>query len=50
MKSNCCNSDMIEPLPDDELEELGSLWRAYACYICKECGKSCEPNNLNIVK
>lgn len=40
--SNCCGSSMIPP---DLLqaEEMGSLWRAYACYICKKCGCPCEP-------
>ena len=40
--SDCCNSDMIPP--DWEMaEKSGSLWRAYACYICNKCGKVCEP-------
>lgn len=40
--SSCCSSsDMIEP--DWEMaEEAGSLWRAYACYICRKCGKACD--------
>lgn len=41
MVSKCCCSDMIEP--DWEMaEERGSMWRAYVCYICKSCGKSCK--------
>jgi len=40
--SRCCNSkDLIEP-DWDAADEAGSLWRAYACYICKRCGKACE--------
>ena len=40
--SRCCNSsDLIEP-DWEAAEEAGSLWRAYACYICKKCGKACE--------
>lgn len=40
--SSCCSSEMI--LPDWNMaEQMGSLWRAYACYICKKCGKVCEP-------
>jgi hypothetical protein len=40
--SSCCSSaNMIEP--DWEMaDEAGSLWRAYACYICRECGKACD--------
>jgi hypothetical protein len=40
--SSCCfSANMIEP--DWEMaEEAGSLWRAYACYICRECGKACD--------
>ena len=40
--SNCCNSEMIPP-DWDMAEKAGSLWRAYAVYICKKCGKVCEP-------
>ncbi len=30
--------------PDWEMADMmGSMWRAYACYICKKCGKVCEP-------
>ena len=37
----CCGSSVIEP--DWEMaEKAGSLWRAFACYICKRCGKECE--------
>ena len=40
--SRCCNSsDLIEP-DWEAAEEAGSLWRAYACYICKRCGKACD--------
>ncbi len=44
--SNCCHAPMIEP-DEDEIETAGSLWRAYACYICKECGKPCEPIKID---
>ena len=40
--SGCCSSKMIPP-DWDMAEQMGSLWRAYACYICKKCGKPCEP-------
>jgi hypothetical protein len=40
--SGCCSSEMIPP-DWDMVEQIGSLWRAYACYICKKCGKPCEP-------
>lgn len=44
--SNCCAGDMVEP--DDEItESMGSLWRAYDCYLCKSCGKPCDPVNKN---
>lgn len=50
MVSKCCNSsDMIEP-DWDMAEEVGSMWRAYACYICKTCGKSCEVIESEIKK
>jgi len=40
--SNCCKYKMIPP--DWEMaDKAGSLWRAYACYICKKCGNACEP-------
>jgi hypothetical protein len=40
--SSCCSSsDMIEP-DLEAAEEAGSLWRAYACYICRKCGKACD--------
>lgn len=39
--SNCCKAEMIPP--DYEMaEEMGSMWRAYVSYICKDCGKVCE--------
>lgn len=42
IQSKCCNSsELIEP-DWDAAEEMGSLWRAYACYICKKCGKACD--------
>lgn len=37
--SDCCGSDMIPP---DHLEQYGSLWRAWACYICRKCKKPCK--------
>jgi len=40
--SGCCNADMIPP-DWDAAEEAGSMWRACACYLCKSCGKPCEP-------
>jgi hypothetical protein len=40
--SVCCSADMIPP-DWDALEKDGSLWPASACYICKSCGKLCEP-------
>jgi len=43
--SNCCNYEMIPP-DWDMAEEMGSLWRAYACYICKKCHKPCEPKPI----
>lgn len=40
--SSCCSSsDMIEP-DWEAAEGAGSLWRAYACYICRKCGKACD--------
>ena len=42
IKSKCCNSiELIEP-DWDKAEEMGSMWRAYVCYICKKCGKVCD--------
>lgn len=39
--SKCCNSETIPP--DWEMaEQMGSLWRAYVHYICKDCGNICE--------
>jgi len=41
--SNCCGtSDMIPPTSEEEIESAGSNWRAFACYICRKCGKACE--------
>ena len=40
--SGCCSSEIIPP-DWDMAEKMGSLWGAYACYICKKCGKVCEP-------
>lgn len=42
--SSCCQSEMIPPMSEEEMEDnfVGSNWRAASCYICKECGKSCE--------
>jgi hypothetical protein len=40
--SGCCKAGMIPP-DWDAVEEAGSLWPAYASYICKSCGKQCEP-------
>lgn len=39
--SGCCNYIMIPP-DWEAAEKAGSMWRAYACYICKKCGKPCE--------
>jgi len=42
--SKCCLTDDMIP-PDDEMIDsgkAGSLWRAYACYICRKCGKACD--------
>lgn len=39
--SDCCKSEMIPP-DWETADRSGSLWRAYACYICKKCGKPCE--------
>lgn len=39
--SKCCGTtDMIEPLDDEELEAMGSMWRAGSCYICLKCNKA----------
>jgi hypothetical protein len=39
--SACCGTtDMIPP--EDDFEKYGSMWRAYACYICRKCGKTCD--------
>ena len=40
--SDCCKTpDLIEP-DWDMAEEMGSMWRAYVCYICKKCENSCD--------
>ncbi len=40
--SDCCNSEMIPP--DWEMaDKMGSMWRAWVCYICKKCGNVCNP-------
>lgn len=41
MKSKCCNSDTIPP-DWDMANKMGSLWKAYASYICKKCNKICK--------
>lgn len=51
--SNCCGSQVITP--DWEMaEQMGSLARAYTCYICKECGQPCEPikkdKNMKVIQ
>lgn len=44
--SDCCGAKMIPP--DFEIaKQAGSLWKAWACYICKKCGKSCKPITIN---
>lgn len=43
-QSNCCGADMIPP-DWEEAESAGSLWQAYAVYICKACHKACEPKH-----
>lgn len=40
--SGCCGAEMIPP-DWEAAEEAGSMWIAYACYICKTCGKVCDP-------
>lgn len=40
--SDCCNSEMIPP-DFEAADNAGSLYRAFLCYICKKCGKVCEP-------
>lgn len=40
--SDCCKSTMIPP-DWEAAENAGSLYRAYVCYICNNCGKPCEP-------
>ena len=40
--SDCCNAKMIPP-DWDMVDKMGSLGRAYACCICKKCGKPCKP-------
>lgn len=41
LKSSCCSSETIPP-DLEAAKNSGSLWRAYACYICKKCGQPCE--------
>lgn len=51
MISDCCGAKMIPP-DEDAADEAGALCWAYLCYICKECGKACEPvekNKINIM-
>lgn len=43
--SSCCESEMINP-DYEAAEEAGSLYAAYLCYICTECGKVCEPKEV----
>jgi len=40
--SDCCQNEMIPP-DWEAAEEAGSMWRAYAVYICKKCGNVCTP-------
>lgn len=51
--SSCCYAEMIPP-DEDMAEQMGSMWRAYTCYICKKCGKACKPVDVphspNIIK
>lgn len=50
--SDCCRAEMIPP-DEEAAEKAGSLCWAYLCYICKECGKACEPvekNKINIME
>lgn len=39
--SDCCGAKVLPP-DWDKAEQMGSLWRAYTCYICKECGFACK--------
>lgn len=39
--SDCCHFKMIPP--EDEEDIMGSMWRAYTCYICLKCEKPCNP-------
>ena len=45
--SDCCSAEMIPPDLDME-EQMGSMYRAAACYICKKCNKVCEPKNQDL--
>jgi hypothetical protein len=45
--SSCCKSSELIP-PDYEMaEEMGSLYSACTCYICKKCGKACDVIELS---
>lgn len=46
IRSKCCNFKVIPPASEEEIEKAGSMWRAWACYICKKCGKACETKKL----
>lgn len=48
--SVCCGFSMIPPASEEELERAGSMWGAYACYICRKCGEVCEPINKSQYK
>lgn len=48
--SDCCGHSMIPPASDEEIEMAGSMWRAYASYICKKCSKACGPVPLEEYK
>lgn len=51
--SNCCQSEMIDPMSESEMEDnfVGSNWRAASCYICKTCGKPCDAvDSLSTIK
>jgi hypothetical protein len=44
--SHCCKGDMIPP-DYEEAETMGSLWGAYAYYICKTCHNVCVPEGMS---
>lgn len=47
--SDCCKSEMIPPMSEEEMEEANmppSMWRAAVCYVCKKCEKPCHPKKL----